>query len=140
MLERGEPRVVAPPSTSTAAALEKALRVQKAVQHLRLYANGAGRERVNKGACSESERRPGISGPVIREPFRPSSPVAPRAEGVSLKEPGAAHAAGGRRGRQDARSSSAPARARAPASACPRRCAMQCGEWLGLAEERTVEF
>lgn len=79
---------------------------------------------------------------------RPSVPSATgRAAGGGREQPGAGSGASGLRGLAGrALRAGAWPRARAPppppaaAAACPRRCAMQCGEWLGLAEERTVEF
>lgn len=103
----------------------------------RRWEGGSEREKVS--VCAR-----GTGGPRSRLPAseRPVCPVAPvRLRACGGWGPRAARPAGAG-GWRDARSVPAPGLEPAlhPPHACPRRCAMQCGEWLGLAEERTVEF
>lgn len=101
------------------------------------------RERVSvrKLACARPESTTQEPAPGVRAPSPPCSPTGPRRAGAPSSEAQEARPAGAG-GWRDARSVPAPASSprSLPPPACPRRCAMQCGEWLGLAEERTVEF
>lgn len=80
--------------------------------------------------------------PGVRVPRAPPRPGrSARDRGGGGRAAGRGGAGPGAGGWRDARSVPAPGlEPAAPPPACPRRCAMQCGEWLGLAEERTVEF